>query len=117
MNEPVDQTSNLTPNGPTAVELSAFGSHTPTPGTEIKIKINTLLSIFFSVFVLGSAALAAEPKTNSHIVFMIGEDEYKTWETLPEFAKTDLEPRGFRVTVVHADPQDKNNFPGLVAAI
>lgn len=52
-----------------------------------------------------------------HVVFMIGEDEYKTWETLPEFAKTELEPRGFRVTVVHADAADKNNFPGLVAAL
>jgi type 1 glutamine amidotransferase len=48
---------------------------------------------------------------------MIGEDEYKTWETLPEFAKSELEPAGFRVTVVHADTQDKNNFPGLIAAL
>jgi len=78
---------------------------------------STLFALFSSVLVLDFAALAAEPKTNSHIVFMIGEDEYKTWETLPQFAKTDLEPRGFRVTVIHADPQDKNNFPGLVAAI
>ena len=48
---------------------------------------------------------------------MIGEDEYKTWETLPEFAKTDLEPRGYRVTIVQADGADKNNFPGLVQAL
>src|SRR6266478_5790001 len=82
-----------------------------------RFRVPALLSLFSSLLVLGSAALAAEPKTNSHIVFMIGEDEYKPWETLPEFAKTDLEPRGFRVTVVHADAQDKNNFPGLVAAL
>ena len=52
-----------------------------------------------------------------HLVFMIGEDEYKTWETLPEFAKADLEPAGYRITVIHADKTDKNNFPGLTAAL
>lgn len=52
-----------------------------------------------------------------HIVFMIGEDEYHTWDTLPEFAKRELEPRGYRVTVVQQDPNDKNNFPGLVDAL
>jgi type 1 glutamine amidotransferase len=52
-----------------------------------------------------------------HIVFMIGEDEYHTWETLPEFAKKELEPRGYRVTIVNGDPQGKNDFPGLAAAL
>ena len=66
---------------------------------------------------LGAVAPADEPRTNSHIVFMIGEDEYKTWETLPEFAKTELEPRGFRVSIIQGDSQDKNNFPGLVEAL
>jgi type 1 glutamine amidotransferase len=52
-----------------------------------------------------------------HIVFMIGEDEYHTWETLPEFAKRDLEPAGYRVTIIQQDAQDKNSFPGLVDAL
>lgn len=52
-----------------------------------------------------------------HILFMIGEDEYETWETLPEFSKSDLEPIGYKVTIVHADKEDKNNFPGLVQAL
>ncbi|MBI3882200.1 MAG: ThuA domain-containing protein [Verrucomicrobia bacterium] len=52
-----------------------------------------------------------------HVVFMIGEDEYKTWETLPEFAERDLKPAGYRVTIIHADAQDKNNWPGLTAAL
>ena len=52
-----------------------------------------------------------------HVVFMIGEDEYHTWETLPEFAKKELEPRGYRVTIVNEDSADKNNFPGLVEAL
>ncbi|MFM2095669.1 MAG: hypothetical protein RIS70_2793, partial [Planctomycetota bacterium] len=51
------------------------------------------------------------------IVMMIGEDEYKTDVTLPEFAKSELEPRGFEVTVVHSDAADKNRFPGIVQAL
>lgn len=75
-------------------------------------KITFLLVLF--TFISG---FAAEPARPPHIVFMIGEDEYQTWETLPEFAKTELEPRGYRVTLIHADAADKNNFPGLVAAL
>lgn len=52
-----------------------------------------------------------------HIVFMIGEDEYQTWETLPEFAAKDLKSAGYRTTLVNADAADKNNFTGLVAAL
>ena len=52
-----------------------------------------------------------------HIVFMIGEDEYHTWDTLPDFAERELEPRGYRITTIKADPADKNNFPGLVEAL
>ena len=62
-------------------------------------------------------SLTAAAAPMRHLVVMIGEDEYKTWETLPEFAKTDLEPAGYRVTLIHADKTDKNNFPGLTAAL
>jgi type 1 glutamine amidotransferase len=54
---------------------------------------------------------AANP---SHVLMMIGEDEYKTWETLPEFGKAELEPRGIKVTVIQQDPKNHSNFPGLV---
>jgi type 1 glutamine amidotransferase len=59
------------------------------------------------------ATRAAEPR----IVFMLGEDEYNTSETLPEFAKTDLKPRGYRITVIQDDATDKNDFPGLIQAL
>jgi nicotinamidase-related amidase/type 1 glutamine amidotransferase len=48
-----------------------------------------------------------------HAVFLIGEDEYQTEQSLPEFAKTQLEPRGVRVTLVKADAKNKNLFPGI----
>jgi hypothetical protein len=51
------------------------------------------------------------------VVLMIGEDEYKTWETLPAFAEKELTPRGYAVRVIHSDPADKHNFPGLIEAL
>ncbi|MDA1272459.1 MAG: ThuA domain-containing protein [Verrucomicrobia bacterium] len=62
-------------------------------------------------------SLTAAPAPAPHLVFMIGEDEYETWKTLPEFAKADLEPNGFWVTIIHADKDDKNNFAGLEDAL
>jgi type 1 glutamine amidotransferase len=59
----------------------------------------------------------ATTQQSPHIVVMIGEDEYHTWETLPEFADRDLKPRGYRVTIVNQDAADKNSFPGLVDAL
>lgn len=50
-----------------------------------------------------------------HVVLLIGEDEYHTWETLPAFAAEELSTRGLRITVIHANPSDKNDFPGLAA--
>ncbi|MBL9134709.1 MAG: ThuA domain-containing protein [Verrucomicrobiales bacterium] len=53
----------------------------------------------------------------ARIVLLIGEDEYHTWETLPEFARTELEPRGFDVRVVQQDPVNKHRFPALTEAL
>lgn len=57
------------------------------------------------------------PVQAANLVFMIGEDEYLTWETLPSFAKSDVQPLGHRVTIIHADVTDKNNFPGIIEAL
>lgn len=52
---------------------------------------------------------------NPHIVFMIGESEYQTKTTLPEFAKKELEPRGIRCSFAMAPSDASNDFPGLEA--
>lgn len=70
-----------------------------------------LRSLILALVCLAPAAQAA------NLVFMIGEDEYLTWETLPEFAKKDVEPLGHKVTIIHAGVADKNNFPGIVEAL
>lgn len=51
------------------------------------------------------------------LLLLIGEDEYQTEVTLPALAKQELEPRGFQVRTVHADPMQPNHFPGLAEAV
>lgn len=79
------------------------------------LMLSRLLLLTALLIVLGcGAALSAAP---THVVFMIGEEEYHTWESLPVFAEKELKPRGYRVTIVTADPQNKHHFPGLVTAL
>jgi type 1 glutamine amidotransferase len=66
---------------------------------------------------LGGQEFRFNEDKRRRVVFLIGEDEYKTWETLPVFAKKDLEWRGLQVTVVQQRSTDKHNFPGLVDAV
>lgn len=65
--------------------------------------------------------LGGEPFRFKHdrrnVVMIIGDDEYKTEISLPAFAQSELEPLGLNVTIIHADSQDKNNFPGLIEAV
>jgi nicotinamidase-related amidase/type 1 glutamine amidotransferase len=48
-----------------------------------------------------------------HVVLVIGEDEYDTKTTLPDFARKELVPRSFDCTFVHSDTKDPDDFPGL----
>ncbi len=77
----------------------------------------THLIRFYLALLFGISVPAAIAAPSPHLVIMIGEDEYHTWETLPDFAEQELKPKGYRVTVIHADPKEKNRFPGLVAAL
>lgn len=58
-------------------------------------------------------------KAGPHIVFMIGEREYGTVETLPEFFKTELAPKGFTADFITAptEGEGRNDFPGLEEAL
>lgn len=73
-----------------------------------------LRALFLTLLLLAPGLRAADP---ARIVMMIGEDEYHTWETLPEFAGSDLKAAGYEVTIINGDEADKNNFPGLVPAL
>lgn len=70
--------------------------------------------------ITSTAFLGGEPfhfknDVRPHVVFIIGEREYETKTTLPEFAHSELEYRGIRSTFVHAKSDDPNNFPGIEA--
>jgi type 1 glutamine amidotransferase len=75
------------------------------------------LLVFGGSNVVLSATAAGQAAARPHVVFLIGEDEYKTETTLPAFARTELEPAGLRVTVIHASKEDPNDFPGMVQAL
>jgi type 1 glutamine amidotransferase len=71
----------------------------------------TLLTVSIC-FCFASNADAAPPA--KHVVFVIGEREYKTNETLPPFAKEELtEKLGWKCTFRFADPKDRNQISGL----
>lgn len=72
--------------------------------------------------ITGTAFLGGEPfrfraDQPPKVVFLIGEDEYKTWETLPEFAEKFVGWRGLETVVVQQSPDDKNDFPGFAEAM
>jgi len=64
-----------------------------------------------------AAEAAGQDRARPHIVFLIGEDEYKTETTLPAFARSELEPNGLRVSLIFASKDDPNDFPGMVQAL
>lgn len=51
------------------------------------------------------------------MVFLIGEDEYKTWETLPVFVDKYVNWRGLETVVVQQGTENKHDFPGFAAAM
>ncbi len=63
----------------------------------------------------GKPAFRFLPDNRPRAVFLIGDDEYKTAETLPAFATSELEPAGIRCTFAIADPKAPHDFPGAQA--
>ena len=63
----------------------------------------------------GRPSFKFQPDDRPRVVFLIGEDEYKTETTLPAFAVKELEPLGLRCTMAIADPKSPHDFPGALA--
>ncbi|HLH54978.1 MAG TPA: PVC-type heme-binding CxxCH protein, partial [Verrucomicrobiae bacterium] len=57
-----------------------------------------------------SSAATTQANSAAHVVFVIGENEYHTWETLPDFARQELEPRGIICQFVMASPGEHDNY-------
>jgi putative heme-binding domain-containing protein len=59
---------------------------------------------------LGGAPFHFKADKRPHIVFIIGENEYHTWETLPRFARETLTERGLDCSFVEASSAVGDNF-------
>lgn len=87
-------------------------------GTELVVEH---IEKFWCASITSADFLGGEPfhfknDKRPHVAFMIGENEYHTWETLPEFAKKELEWRGIKCSFVNASPKEgDNNFVGAEA--
>jgi len=62
-----------------------------------------------SVDFVGGVPFHFKEDKRPHVVFVIGENEYHTWETLPEFALQELVKLGVRCSFVNASPQQGDN--------
>lgn len=82
---------------------------------------HTLLALTLTLALSGSLISPGTPAEENHhpirVVFMIGEMEYNTASTLPEFARKSLIPQGVDCTFIHVNDNDPNDFPGLVGAL
>ncbi len=61
---------------------------------------------------IGGEPFVFKHDTRPHVVFLIGEKEYRTNETLPKFALEQL-GKDYRVSYVHASVDEPNMFPGI----
>jgi putative heme-binding domain-containing protein len=78
----------------------------------LAVALLAVVAIFFGPPPVRSQAPAP---SKPHVLIMIGEDEYQTDQTLPDFAKRELEPLGVQVTIVQADSKNPHSFSGLEA--
>jgi nicotinamidase-related amidase/type 1 glutamine amidotransferase len=65
---------------------------------------------------LGGEPFRFKDDKRPHAAFIMGEEEFETARTLPEFARRELEPRGIVCTFIFADENKPNEFPGIEAA-
>ena len=64
-----------------------------------------------SADLLGGEPFRFRGDVKKEVCFIIGENEYHTWETLPEFAQSELAWRGYRLSFVTASEKvDDNDF-------
>ncbi|MEP6672110.1 MAG: ThuA domain-containing protein [Chthoniobacter sp.] len=74
------------------------------------------LAVLFLLCAWFLPARAADPAPKQlHAFFLIGEPEYATKTTVPEFAKAELEPRGVQCTFSILPADDSNDFPNIDA--
>ena len=88
------------------------------------LRFSTYLRPLSLMFLLAGLALSygqsASSLSGKHVLFLIGEHEYGTAESLPKFAKAELEPLGVKTSFAIAKSDDRKSplcheFDGLDA--
>jgi type 1 glutamine amidotransferase len=84
-------------------------------GTELMVRH---VEKFWCPTIASNAVLGGEPfrfkgDRPPHVVFLVGDSEYETARTVPEWAKAELEPRGIRCTYLVDDPKQPFNISRL----
>ncbi len=86
------------------------------PGPAVALALSVAVAIAIAIAGGGGAALGADGEQHHPLVlFLIGEPEYQTATTLPEFAASELVPRGLRCAFATEDAVDHDDFTGLDA--
>lgn len=110
-----DLVESITANGVDPATGKPDATFTPAKGT---LRTERYLEAYVAPSLeSGQLLTAAGVNSNGprpHVVIVIADDEYESERTLPEFARERLEP-DHRVTILHANPQDRNDVPGLEA--
>lgn len=112
-----DQVESIMANGFNPATQSLDPNFTPAKGSTLVQRYleEQVAPSFTSHLLLARADLVPQGKDRRpQIVFVIGDEEYQTDKTLPEFAKQHLDRR-FRCTFLPADPTNRNDIPGLSA--
>ena len=112
-----DQVESIMANGYNPATKSLDPNFTPAKGSALVQRFleEHVAPSFESRQLLARAGLLAEGRDqHPQIVFVLGDEEYKTGETLPEFARKHLE-RSFRCTFLAANATNRDDIPGLTA--
>lgn len=73
---------------------------------------HTLIPLVLVLICTPGAVAQTDALKNKHIVFMVGEREYKTLESLADFADDHLLTQGVQITFITPHPDDPNDFVG-----
>ncbi len=70
-----------------------------------------------SADLIGGQPFRFRDDVQKRIALVIGENEYETWETLPEFARSELAWRGYSMSLVQAPPKEGDSGFTNIAAL
>lgn len=77
------------------------------------------MKTIFAIFSLLFFAILSPVHGGPHIVFLLGEKEYGTLESVPKFYEEDLKTRGYTATFITASHEDdvRDDFDGMAEAL